>query len=223
MAQIADAESGSSVRSKLNDSGIKPGNYAATTSPGASDDDSNTGGAGFNFEVGSLWVNTVFEHAFFCADATTGLAVWHRIGAVKSNGSCYISTAMVSSPGGTPIKIGTTSGATTELFTVGFSHTTPGRLVYTGPSAEPFVISANLSATHSGSNVLSSFYIAINGTIATGSQIDRKIGSGADAGALGCRWIATLNTNDFVEVFATVPSGAISVNYGVIDIALRGN
>lgn len=223
MTQISNGEAGSSVRAKLNATGIKPSNFAAIIPPTNLDDDSDTGGSGFNFEIGSMWVDTVLEHAYFCEDASTGLAVWHRIGAPKYNGSLYISNPMTSAPAGTPGKIGGASGASTELLELGFTHTSPGRLTYSGIGSERFVIAANLSMTHSGSNSLVSFYIAINGTIATGSRIDRKIGSGADAGALSLRWVAVLAPGDFIEVFASVPSGTLSVNYGVLDAALRGN
>ena len=225
MTQIANGEAGSSVRAKINATGLAPSKFNATTAPGVLDDDNDSAGRGdgLNFEIGSTWVDTVLEHAYFCEDATTGAAVWHRIGAPKYNGSLYISTAMTSAPAGTPVKIGTASGASTELLELGFTHTSPGRLTYSGIGSERFVIAANLSMTHSGSNVTASFYIAINGTIATGSRIDRKIGSGTDAGALALRWVTVLAPNDFIEVFASVPSGTLSVNYGVIDIALRGN
>jgi len=223
MANIENLMSGQQIRTILNATGLKPSSFEETTAPGPNDDDSNTGGAGFNFEIGSVWVDATLDHAYFCADAATGAAVWHRFGAQKSSGSCYISSAMTSAPAGTPVKIGAASGATTAIDLVQFTHTTPGRLVYTGLGTEKFVMSANLSMTHSGSNVLATFYVAINGTIAAGSRIDRKIGSGSDAGSASVRWLSSLSPNDYVEIFASIPSGTLSIDYGTIDIALRGN
>jgi len=215
------------VRDKLNATGVKPSKFDATTAPGVTDDDSDTAGRldGLNFEIGSVWVDSTLDHAYFCADATTGAAVWHRFGAQKSSGSCYISTPCTSSPQGLPTEIGATTGGTAAIDLVDFTHTSPGRLTYTGASTEKFVITATLSMTHSVNNTLCSFFVAINGVggLAAGSQIDRKIGTGADAGNVVIRWIASLSTGDFIEIYEFDLGGIITINWGVIDVALRGN
>lgn len=59
--------------SKLDDQlepNIRKNNYSATVDPAASNDDTE------NYEVGSLWINTTSDTLFYCADNSTGAAVW---------------------------------------------------------------------------------------------------------------------------------------------------
>ena len=53
-------------------------NYAAVTDPGVNDD------AGDGYQVGSVWVNTVSDTAWLCADATVGAAVWQATAQVAT-------------------------------------------------------------------------------------------------------------------------------------------
>lgn len=51
--------------------------------------------------------------------------------------------------------------------------------------------------------VVSLFRIAKNGTTLAGSQIRRKIGTGADVASLGLGYIVELAPTDYVEVFVS--------------------
>lgn len=51
-------------------------NYAATVSPGASDDSVN------GYSAGSTWINTVTEQGYLCVDDTASAAVWKEVSSV---------------------------------------------------------------------------------------------------------------------------------------------
>lgn len=55
---------------KLNATGLRKNNYAATADPGAGDDTAD------GYEVGSAWLNTVTGDLFYAASVTLGAAVW---------------------------------------------------------------------------------------------------------------------------------------------------
>lgn len=57
-------------------SALAPRKIDATAAPTANDDDSDTGGAGVNFEVGSQWIDVSADKEYVCVDASTGAAVW---------------------------------------------------------------------------------------------------------------------------------------------------
>ena len=46
-------------------------NFAATTSPGVNDDDTD------GYSAGSMWINTAMATSYICLDASTGAADWN--------------------------------------------------------------------------------------------------------------------------------------------------
>jgi hypothetical protein len=73
MAQIADDEDGIDVRNKLNATGLRKNNFAATTDPGTGDD------TGDGYEVGSVWINTTAGTVWVCENDTSTEAVWVQV------------------------------------------------------------------------------------------------------------------------------------------------
>ena len=73
--KVTEAMLDSATQTKLNNSA--PSKFDATVAPGATDDDSNTGGSG-TFAVGSVWIDVTGDEAYRCVDATTSAAVWIR-------------------------------------------------------------------------------------------------------------------------------------------------
>ena len=71
MAQIANAEAGLAVRGKLNDTGIRKNNFAATAAPAAATADTAAG-----YEVGSIWVDATAKRVYVATDVSAGAAVW---------------------------------------------------------------------------------------------------------------------------------------------------
>ena len=81
------------------------------------------------------------------------------------------------------------------------------RLRYTGTPTIKVVVSAALSITTDTNNIVTAMSIGKNGTIVSPSIISRKIGTGADVGAISLSWLVELATNDFVELFMSHDSG----------------
>lgn len=73
MASISNAESGSSVRTKLNNTGLRKNNYAATAAPAATDD------TGSGYEVGSIWLDATNDRIYIAQDVTSTAAVWDEL------------------------------------------------------------------------------------------------------------------------------------------------
>jgi hypothetical protein len=109
MAQIADDEDGIDVRTKLNDTGLRKNNFAATTDPGVGDDTAD------GYEVGSKWANVTADRIFVAIDVTEGAAVWLQMGVhdadtLKSD----VTATLTAGYGNTPENLGTiTTGTVT--------------------------------------------------------------------------------------------------------------
>ncbi len=56
-------------------------NLTATTAPGSNDD------SGDGYTVGSMWIDTALDKAYFCTDAAVGSAVWKEVGGAGGGGS----------------------------------------------------------------------------------------------------------------------------------------
>lgn len=85
MAQILDSEIGSSVRTKLNNTGLRRNRFGAGSAP-TTNDDANDG-----YELGSLWVDSI--GAWVLTDPAVGNAVWEDL--VASGGGGLDSAATV--------------------------------------------------------------------------------------------------------------------------------
>jgi hypothetical protein len=73
MATITNGEAGSSVRSKINSTGVKLHKFDATTAPTTGDD------SGDGYEVGSHWFDVTAGVLYACVDATLTAAVWKEV------------------------------------------------------------------------------------------------------------------------------------------------
>lgn len=74
MTTISDGELGSSVRAKLNATGLLKNNLSASAAPTVGDD------TGDGYEVGSLWIDTTNDQAYVALDVSSGAAVWQNLG-----------------------------------------------------------------------------------------------------------------------------------------------
>ncbi len=64
-----------------------------------------------------------------------------------------------------------------------------------------FLFTATLSVTTSVSNVVVKAYFAKNDTIVVATEVDRKVGTGSDVGAMPLTGHISLGSGDYVEVF----------------------
>jgi len=124
---------------------------------------------------------------------------------ITPHGGCYVST-----PAATTITSAGTfyvlAGTTTEIDITLFTHTSPGRLVYTGTVARDFFVTAMFSFTSSANNILAKARIAKNGTTIAGSEQQFFKTTGSDTKTLATQYIVSLATNDYIEVFVTCDS-----------------
>lgn len=98
---------------------------------------------------------------------------------------------------------------------------TTNRITYTGAATiEALVLMAG-SSTCSLSNQELAFSVAKNGTQVTGSDIQRKVGTGADKGAFALFTVVELAQNAYVEMFVQnndSASGTVTLNKGIFAV-----
>lgn len=116
-------------------------------------------------------------------------------------------TATTIANAGVAVKVaGTTiSQAVTQKFT-----NTDNRATYTGAISRAFSVSAVLSCT-SGNNNQIGIYIAVNGTIATETEVYITTGGTGRAEAGKVQGIFQLNTDNYIEIFVENSTGANNI------------
>ena len=92
------------------------------------------------------------------------------------------------------------AGTTTQVSARGFTHSN-NRATYTGTPDIHVFITASVSMTAAGTNVITAWRAAKNGTTIASSEVQRKVGTGTDIGALFIAAEADLSTNDYIEIF----------------------
>lgn len=75
---------------------------------------------------------------------------------------------------------------------------------YTGDTTETHKIFMSTSMTTGTNNVVVTLDMYRNGVFEPGISISRKVGTGADVGALAVLGEFTVNTNDYIEIYITV-------------------
>lgn len=91
----------------------------------------------------------------------------------------------------------------TDNFSSNFSYTT-GSIVYTGTDTILVKFTGAISMTSDTNNVIIKASLGTNGTQDTKTQIDRKVGTGADVGALPIEGVFQISTNDTMDFFVDV-------------------
>jgi len=127
---------------------------------------------------------------------------------LSSHGGLYISSASATtiSTINTPVKVaGTTT--TNNLILFDDDGATNNRLKYLGKETKVFNVSISCSITAAANNKIYSLYIykyddsAASGAIVSSTQIQRKVTTGADVGALSLDSLIDLDENDYIEVW----------------------
>jgi hypothetical protein len=124
---------------------------------------------------------------------------------VTPHAGCYIST-----PASTTITSAGTyyllAGTSTALALSGFTHSSPGRLTYTGTITQTFKIESKFSITADHNNILIEARIAVNGTTNVSSEQENSHTTGANTAGVNCGSFISLSTNDYVETYVTCDS-----------------
>lgn len=168
-------------------------NYAATTDPGVGDDDAD------GYSVGSLWWNVTGDSAFACLDASTGAAIWKRIG----SGYTITLQALTSAPG---------DGATVYFGSLPKAPTTTANIskVYipragTITRAEIYTYSGTAGGADSWS-----LYIRLNNTTDT---LIATIGAATNERRFSNTSLAiAVTTSDYIEIKGVQPTWASNPN-----------
>lgn len=130
------------------------------------------------------------------------------LSSVKCSGAMYVSTPVITnSVDTTPVKL---NGTTTSLRANGFTHSS-GRLTYSDDITKDFDIAVSVSAMSSVGNVVFSIYVAKNGVYQPASEITRKIGTANDVGNSGIPYPISLSQDDYIEIFASISTGAPNI------------
>ncbi len=134
---------------------------------------------------------------------TPGRSTYITSEAILSYGGFYVSSAAASGAITQTVylKLG---GTTTALALNHFTHTSPGRLTYTGTSTKVFDVVCSISFTSTQSNEIVRFRVAKGGTSDANSEVARKLGTGTDLGALALVDEISLANNEFIEIFTTL-------------------
>lgn len=132
----------------------------------------------------------------------------------------YFSTPVATTTvANTPTKcLGTTSSTGTNNFT----NSVNNRSVFDGSTARTFCVIAPISVSSSGATQ-SKFFIYKNGTVVAGSEIQRKIGTGGDVGAMAIGCLVSLSKNDYLELWCETDDGdTLTVQSGGVIITVAG-
>lgn len=126
------------------------------------------------------------------------------------HGSCYISTpaaTTVTNAGTYYLLAGTTTGISQSNFT----HSSPGRLTYTGTVTGTFYVTANMSFVSSANNLTITSSIAKNGTPIASSEMPFFKTASTDVKQVTCFAVVDLAQNDYIEIYITDDSAASTV------------
>lgn len=126
-----------------------------------------------------------------------------------SYGTYYVSSSAATTISNTTAHF-KVAGTTTAGPLSQFTHT-DNRLTYTGTPTQVFHVDVAISMTSASANQVIEFAIFKNGTLETGSEIQRKQGTATDVAALALDFMVSMATNDYVEVYVKNTTSATNV------------
>lgn len=86
-----------------------------------------------------------------------------------------------------------------------------GRLTYTGLATSYMHIAYSYSMTTASNNQVTHFRIGKNGITDEASEVQRKVGTGADVGAGACHLVTSMSTGDYLSVWVRNSTSASDV------------
>jgi hypothetical protein len=137
-----------------------------------------------------------------------------------SYGECFLNTGATGVGATTNVAnlgvyyiIACTSTAGTNL--TNFTHSSPGRLTYTGATTTIFEAIFALNVTLNTAAARYNFRLAKNGTTIPASQNSIQINNTGFRPTVTCQTLVSLATNDYIEGFVSCTTGGVTavVNY----------
>lgn len=93
-----------------------------------------------------------------------------------------------------------------------------GQLTYTGAVDVVAHIACSISMTCGSNNQVTHWRLGVNGTSNAASEVQRKIGTGADVGSTALHLITTLSAGDYISLFVRNATGANNVTLEVANL-----
>jgi len=113
-------------------------------------------------------------------------------------------------------------GTTTTTFVNNFTHSVNNRMSFNGIIERVFKVSAAISVSAGGATQ-TKFFIYKNGIKVVASEIDRKISTGGDIGAMSIGALINLTENDYVELWCETDDGdTLTVECGGLVTSVAG-
>ena len=112
--------------------------------------------------------------------------------------------------------------ATSSPNAANFDMATNGRLRYTGLVPIVANVTMSVAVTSGTSNQVIYYRLGKNGSTSANSEMHRKIGTGADVGALAIGGIFELDTNDYLSLFVRNTTGANNITIEVAQLQAVG-
>lgn len=131
----------------------------------------------------------------------------------QPHGSIYMVTPAATSivTPGTYYKAAGTTAASDGTSAYEFTLGTNNRLTYTGATTKHAHLVCSLSMTCASNNQILGFAIARDGVVLQHSLLRRKVGTGADVGAVALHADCALAPNDYLELFVTNDTSTAAV------------
>lgn len=143
----------------------------------------------------------------------------------NGHGGIYVSTEAATTPENTN-DYKDIAGTFTLIGDVyNWDMNTNGQLRYTGPAERSVMVVATMSMLSASNNQIVHFRIAKSGTSIAASEVQRKIGTGADIGAAACHADLTVATNNYVtlQLRNETTTATVTIEHafiGVVDRAM---
>lgn len=118
----------------------------------------------------------------------------------NGHGGMYVTTDAATSPANTSDYLDVAGTFTLIGDVYNWDMNSNGQLRYTGPKQRSVSVVTTISMLSASNNQVVHFRIAKNGTSIAHSEIERKIGTGADIGAAACHADLTVVTNDYITL-----------------------
>lgn len=120
------------------------------------------------------------------------------------------------------VKVGPTTALSANAYETDNGGANTGILRYTGTTTKHFHVACSISFSGAvGGNVFVAG-IAKNGTVIAASKVLRKVGASGDVGSTAMHVMTSMDTNDYLEVYAGNTSGTGNFTIMTINLFAMG-
>jgi len=113
------------------------------------------------------------------------------------------------------------AGTTTNVTAKNFTHT-DNRATYTGKDTHVFQVTASISMTSAGNNVVASLFVYKNGSVIAASEQQRRVNTGTDVGNAALNVMVELAENDYIEIWIANETTTANFTVEYMNVAVIG-